>query len=407
MSASQHTIKKTLPFSLTNPEFLREPQYQLERMRAEGSIIPVKMPFVGRIWVTTTYAATEQVMKGKDTFFLEGRSVGKTKIAGLPWWIPKSLTVIAESMISKDEPDHKRLRKLVDLAFRRHSVLDMRSLIESRAEVLLDKIPTKEFDLNNNFARQLPLEIISDLLGVSEKYREIFAKEALNLTENRLIFIPSIILGMKRLLKTIRELIADARQAPSKGLLKEMLDARDEQEQLSEDELVSMVFLLLFAGMDTTRNLITGSVWALQNAPSQKAWLLENFSERRESAVEELTRHVSSVGGTKPRYVGYDIEIEGQALKKGEKIMALPIAANYDPLKFQSPEQLTLNRFPNPHLSFSAGIHFCLGLQLARVEVQAALEVLYRCYPNLTCAPPSYLRRPGMRAIKKCLVSIN
>ena len=154
MSASQHTIKKTLPFSLTNPEFLREPQYQLERMRAEGSIIPVKMPFVGRIWVTTTYAATEQVMKGKDTFFLEGHSVGKTKIAGLPWWIPKSLTVIAESMISKDEPDHKRLRKLVDLAFRRHSVLDMRSLIESRAEVLLDKIPTKEFDLNNNFARQ-------------------------------------------------------------------------------------------------------------------------------------------------------------------------------------------------------------------------------------------------------------
>ena len=402
-----HNIKNPLPFSLTNLEFLREPQHQLERMRAEGSIIPVKMPFVGRIWVTTTYAATEQVMKGKHTFFLEGRSVGKTKIAGLPWWIPKSLNAITENMLSKDEPDHRRLRKLVDLAFRRHSVLDMRSLVESRAEALLDKIPTKEFDLNNNFARKLPLEIISDLLGVSEKYREIFAKEALHLTENRLIFIPSIILGMKRLIKMIRELIADARQAPSKGLLKEMLDARDEQEKLSEDELVSMVFLLLFAGMDTTRNLIAGSVWALQNSPTQKDWLLKNFPERRESAVEELTRHVSSVGGTKPRYVGHDIEIEGQALKKGEKIMALPVAANYDPLKFKNPEHLTLNRFPNPHLSFSAGIHFCLGLQLARVEVQAALEVLYRRYPNLTCSPPSYLRRPGTRSIKKCLVLID
>ena len=407
LSVTMHNIKNPLPFSLTNLEFLREPQHQLERMRAEGSIIPVKMPFVGRIWVTTTYAATEQVMKGKDTFFLEGRSVGKTKIAGLPWWIPKSLNAITENMLSKDEPDHRRLRKLVDLAFRRHSVLDMRSLVESRAEALLDRIPTKEFDLNNNFARKLPLEIISDLLGVSEKYREIFAKEALHLTENRLIFIPSIVLGMKRLIKMIRELIADARQAPSKGLLKEMLDARDEQEKLSEDELVSMVFLLLFAGMDTTRNLIAGSVWALQNSPTQKDWLLKNFPERRESAVEELTRHVSSVGGTKPRYVGHDIEIEGQALKKGEKIMALPVAANYDPLKFKNPEHLTLNRFPNPHLSFSAGIHFCLGLQLARVEVQAALEVLYRRYPNLTCSPPSYLRRPGIRSIKKCLVLID
>ena len=87
--------------------------------------------------------------------------------------------------------------------------------------------------------------------------------------------------------------------------------------------------------------------------------------------------------------------------------MALPVAANYDPLKFKNPEHLTLNRFPNPHLSFSAGIHFCLGLQLARVEVQAALEVLYRRYPNLTCSPPSYLRRPGIRSIKKCLVLID
>ena len=214
-------------------------------------------------------------------------------------------------------------------------------------------------------------------------------------------------MAVKRLISLVRQLISDARQNPQPGLLSEMLASRDGGDQLSEDELIAMVFLLLFAGIETTTNLIAGSVWALHQAPEQKAWLLADIENRREAAVEELSRHVSSVTGSKPRYVGHDMQLHGQKLRRGERIMALPVAANYDPSRFDNPAVLKLDRFPNAHLSYAAGIHFCLGLQLARIEVQAALEVIYQEFPNLTCSAPKYLQRPGSRTVKEMWIKTN
>ena len=113
------SLRSPLPFSLASPNFLENPAPMLEKMRVAGAIIPLKIPMIGRIWVTTTYAATEDVMKGRTSFFLEGHSVGKSKSAQMPWWIPEGTRLIASNMLNKDEPDHMRLRKLVDQAFRR------------------------------------------------------------------------------------------------------------------------------------------------------------------------------------------------------------------------------------------------------------------------------------------------
>ncbi|MCP4319425.1 MAG: cytochrome P450, partial [Hyphomicrobiales bacterium] len=177
-----------------------------------------------------------------------------------------------------------------------------------------------------------------------------------------------------------------------------------------EDELVSMVFLLLVAGFETTTHLIADSVITLERNPEQKAVLLADPEKRMERAVEELARYNSPVQSTKPRYVSKDMVFFGQPLKRGDIIMAMIASANSDPGEFSDADQLQLDRFPNPHLVFSSGIHFCLGLQLARVETQSALARLYGRFPDLQIAAPEdlpWIERLGIRGVSALPVRLN
>ena len=165
-----------------------------------------------------------------------------------------------------------------------------------------------------------------------------------------------------------------------------------------------MVFLLLFAGHETTTHLISGSVHELLKNPGLRDWLEEDWS-RADIAVEEFLRFVSPVQFTKPRFVRRDIEFGGVRLKKGEKIMVMLAAANMDPQANAHPEKLDLHRKPNRHVAFGTGIHFCLGHQLARIEGRCALKSLFRRWPKLTLAvEPSQIKwrkRAGLRAIER------
>lgn len=163
-----------------------------------------------------------------------------------------------------------------------------------------------------------------------------------------------------------------------------------------------MVFLLLFAGTETTTHLISGSVFELLKKPELRRWLKEDWS-RADLAVEEFLRFVSPVQFSKPRFVQHDITLEGVSLKKGEKVMAMIAAANMDPAAVECPEKLDLARKPNRHIAFGTGLHFCLGHQLARIEGKRALRALFDRWPQLSLAvDPSAIRwrkRPGLRAI--------
>jgi cytochrome P450 len=161
-----------------------------------------------------------------------------------------------------------------------------------------------------------------------------------------------------------REQIEECRRHPLDGLITELVHAEEDGDKLKENELVSMVFLLLLAGFETTTHLIGDSVWALETNPAQKAYLFADPEDRMERAVEGLARYTSPVQSTKPRYVARDTEFFGQQLKRGELIIGLIAAANADPAEFDEPEMLKLGRFPNPHLVFNSGIHFCLGCSL-------------------------------------------
>lgn len=174
--------------------------------------------------------------------------------------------------------------------------------------------------------------------------------------------------------------------------------------RISAGEMVSMVFLLLGAGSETTTHLISGSILELVSNPALRDWLEQDWS-RTGIAVEELLRFVSPVQFSKPRLVRHETELAGVRLKKGDRVMVMVAAANMDAGANEHPERLDLARKPNRHLSFGTGIHFCLGHQLAQIEAICALQALFQRWPQLRLAvEPSAIRwrnRPGLRSIEK------
>jgi cytochrome P450 len=199
------------------------------------------------------------------------------------------------------------------------------------------------------------------------------------------------------------------RENGGEGLVAELVRVEKEGGQISRDEMLAMVFLLLFAGHETTTHLIGGSVHELLKNPGLRDWLEEDWS-RANLAVEEFLRFISPVQFTKPRFVRKNTELGGVQLRKGEKIMPMLAAANLDPQANPHAEQLDLARKPNRHVAFGTGIHFCLGHQLARLEGACALKALFRRWPKLALAvDESEIRwrsRPGFKAIEHLPVAI-
>src|SRR6266568_4968674 len=318
----------TVRVDFTSQAFFRDPAAGIERLRASGPVVATRFPIVGKVWITTTYELTARVLKDSETFTLRKEGGG---LAGLRWWMPAFVSALANNMLTMDEPDHTRLRSIVDEAFRRRAVLDMEPHIRAIADHLAGEL----------FALGSPAELV---------------------------------------------------RVGSEG------------GRITPDEMVSMVFLLLGAGSETTTHLISGSGFELLKNPDKRDWLAADWS-RAGLAVEEFLRFVSPVQFSKPRYVRRDVELGGVRLKKNDRIMVMIAAANLDPAAHPHPDRLDLERRPNRHISFGTGIHFCLGHQLARIEAICALQALFTRWPKLRLAvEPSEIhwrRRPGIRMIEK------
>ena len=385
-------------------EFFRDPAAVVARLRASAPVVAAKFPIVGKVWVTTTYEATARVLKDTATFSLR-KDDGA--VAGLRWWMPSLIATLASNMLTTDEPDHTRLRGIVDEAFRRRAVLEMEPRIRAiaddlAAELFAEGSPT---DLVARYAQTLPLSVICELLGLPRADRPQFiawAKAGAQFTG---------VIGFLRMMGTVRKMrrymaerLQAARKEGGEGLIAELVRVEMEGGRIGGDEMVSMLFLLLAAGSDTTTHLISGSVYELLKAPERRDWLAQDW-RRAGLAIEEFLRFVSPVQFSKPRYVRQALELDGVGLKKGDRIMAMIVAANLDPAANDNPDRLDLERKPNRHLSFGTGIHFCLGHQLARIEAACALQALFTRWPNLrlAVAPDEihWLRRPGLRSIEK------
>ena len=386
----------------TSDAFFRDPPKGIAALRASGPVVATRFPLIGDVWITTTHDATAEVLKDGATFTLRKED---GEVAGLRWWMPKLVTTIANNMLTMDEPDHTRLRSIVDEAFRRRAIVAMEPRIRAIADGLADELfaDGSPADLVQRYARILPLSVICELLGLPpvDRPRFIAWANAMSSLTNVVSFF-RLLFAFRKMRSYLEEQLRLARAQGGEGLIAELVQVEREGGQITPDEMVSMVFLLLAAGSETTTHLISGAVYELLKNPALRDWLEQDRS-RIALAVEEFLRFVSPVQFSKPRYVRRDIELAGVPLKRGDRVMVMLAAANVDPAVHEQPERLDLTRKPNRHVSFGTGIHFCLGHQLARIEAACALEALFVRWPKLGLAVDAsrihWRKRPGIRAI--------
>lgn len=396
-------IRQMTTVDLSGEAFKRAPFPTLTRLVDEGPFHETKIPLLGKVTFVTHHGVITEFLKDQENFAVNAQNAGKKGVFGM-FWLPKSVQIIAQNMLSLDEPDHRRLRKLVDLPFRAGAIDKLGPAIERIANTLIDEMEaTGERDLLHGFCRPLPLAVICEMLGLPENDRPEFMGWMEGLQNSGTVrtlfsFMPMI----KKIGTYLKAEFERRRHDPQPGLITELVQAEADGEKLSEDELLAMVFLLFFAGHETTTHLFSNSVLALAAHPETHASLTQDWT-RAPAAVEELHRFTSPVQMTKPRFVRRDMELHGQSFKRGDKLMALLAAGNLDPSVFGNPTTLDITREKNRHLGFGGGLHLCLGLHLARAELQIGLQTLYTRWPSLapTRAPSAlgWTKRIGTRGV--------
>jgi cytochrome P450 len=294
----------------------------------------------------------------------------------------------SENLLAKDGEDHRRLRRLVTKAFTPRIVEQLRPRIQQIADDLIELVEERgSMELVDDFAFPLPITVIAELLGIPVEDRERFRVWSSNAVMPALTPEDREIARRRgdEFIEYLDDLFAQRRAEPSDDLVSALVQAEDGGDTLSENELYSMVVLLIVAGHETTVSLIANAVHTLLTHPEQLAALRADPSLMA-SAVEELVRFDSPVERTITRWVAVDSELGDQTLRRGELVIAVVGSANRDGAQFTGADALDLARADNKHVGFGRGPHYCLGAPLARLETEIALETLLRRLPNLRLA---------------------
>jgi cytochrome P450 len=370
---------------LDSPRFKANPYPIYARLRAESPVYRTKVAFwLPAIWVITRYADVVSVLK--DQRF------SKDYVQKYPW-LPRFIRAMYRNLITVDPPDHTRLRALVQKAFTPRMIEDLRGRIQRLCDELLDRAGGSDtIELMQAYALPVPLTIIADLLGVPVQDRPRFepwtkkvaaAGSSASLGDF-LRALPAIVsLG-----RYVRRLIALRRAAPQEDLITALVRAEESGNRLTQDEIVSMVLLLLIAGYETTVHLIATGALTLMQHPEQGR-RLQASPALAASAVEEILRYTSPVEFATPRLTLEEITIGSVTIPRGELVVASLGSANHDESQFPDPETFDIAREPNKQVSFGMGSHFCLGAALARLETEIALTTLFRRLPSLHLAVPA------------------
>ncbi|WUJ72133.1 cytochrome P450 [Kribbella soli] len=314
-------------------------------------------------------------------------------------------------MLGANPPDHTRLRKLVTAAFTRRRIDALEPRIREIATGLLDEMAVAgdRVDLVNAYSYPLPITVICELIGIPPVRREDFRQWSSVFVNASMHTADEYVEATTLMLDFVHELIVQKQQAPTDDLLSGLIAARDGGDRLSEDELTSMIFLLLAAGHETTVSLITNGVHALLRHPDQLE-LLKAEPDRLPAAVEELLRYDGPLQAAIPYIAQAPIDIAGSRIEAGEVIVFALLPANRDPRKVERPDELDITRPDSAHLAFGHGIHHCLGAPLARLEGRIALGMLFERFPDLRLAEPERdpVRTPGllMNAIRELPVQL-
>ncbi|MEQ0565977.1 cytochrome P450 [Amycolatopsis sp. NEAU-NG30] len=285
-------------------------------------------------------------------------------------------------MLNSDPPDHTRLRKLVNKAFTARTVARLRPRVEEITAELLDALAGQErADLVAAFAAPLPITVICELLGVREEDRTKFSGWSRTLL-NTAMQPEEVQAAAQNMFAYLTDLIAQKRAEPAADLLSDLVHASDDGDSLSGPELVSMAFLLLVAGHETTVNLIANGVLALLREPEQLARLRAD-PELLPAAVEEFLRFDGPIHLATLRFTAEPVEAGGVTIPEGEFVLISLLGANRDPERYPDPAKLDITRAAGGHVAFGHGIHYCVGAPLARLEAEIAIGGLLERFPDL------------------------
>ena len=372
----------------------RDPYPEYARLRRSGPVHRVAGTDGQPAWLVTRYHDVRQAL-GDPLLSLDRRNSLPGNYHGMS--LPPQLDA---NLLNMDPPDHTRVRRLVSQAFTPRRIEQLREPVRRTAESLLDAIAEDgRADLVAAYAAPLPITVICDLLGVDPGDRLDFRAwtDALIAPDPTRPELARTAIG--ELLGYLTRLIARKRECPADDLLSGMIAARDDQDRLSEDELLSLAFLVLFAGYENTVQLLGNAVLALLLHPDQLAALRADPG-RAPAAVEELTRYDGPAPLAIRRFPVRDVVIGGVTVPAGETVLLSLAAADRDPDRFADPDRLDLDRDATGHLGLGQGIHYCLGAPLARLETEVALTTLLARFPALALdvAPEQLRWRPSMRA---------
>jgi cytochrome P450 len=394
-------------------EIHQDPYPTYARLHQEGPLHYLDVGSKWAVWSLVSHAECSSI--AKDPRLSAKRA--KQMLLSLPISRQPEFSELARMLslwlIFMDPPEHTRLRKLLNKGFSTASIEGLRPQVEAIVDQMLKPLQQgSEVDLLREFANPMPVRIILEMLGIPQELRDTFvdwsrAIAVFRGNPNRTVDEARAAQdALLELTEFFRKVVAERRRRKGSDLISLLIDIEEEGEVLTEEELYAQCIALLFAGHETTRNLIGNGMYTLLRNPQQTAELREQ-PEMIRSAVEELLRYESPVQFT-ARVLKDDMEICGQQIRKGWTVLCMLGAANRDPKQFKEPDQLDLKRLNNQHLAFSAGLHFCIGAQLARLEGQVALLNLVQRFPQMKLAGPrpEWASTFGFRGLKSLPVII-
>lgn len=392
-------------------EILQDPYPTYTRLLEEG---PLHYVDVGSKWaVWSVFSHAECSAMAKDPRCSAKRA--QQQLLALPLSRQAEFSELARMLglwlIFMDPPEHTRLRKLLNKGFSPAAIEALRPQVEAIVDGMLKPLQAgSEVELMREFANPMPVRIICEMLGIPQELNDTFVdwSRAIALfrgSPDRTVEQAKAAQdALIDLTEFFRKTVAERKRNKGNDLISLLIDIEEEGEVLTEEELYAQCIALLFAGHETTRNLIGNGMYTLLRHPEETAELREN-PEMIRTAIEELLRFESPVQFT-ARVLKEDIEICGQRIPKKWTILCMLGAANRDPKRFKEPNKLDLKRLNNQHLAFSAGPHACIGGQLARLEGQIAIRNLVQRFPNmkLTGPRPEWASTFGFRGLKSLSV---
>jgi cytochrome P450 len=405
-------------FDLRDPHTRANAYAIYARLRAEEPVAPAILTqsdkdrdtdfsgTLGRgVFVATSYDSAREALTDERFALNFFTLMTPEQRAELPP-VPDEFRPLLRNLLSLDPPDHTRLRRLVQPSWTPRVLESLRSRIQAIADELIDSAervaaergetaPNRTIKLVDAFAYPLPMTVICELLGVPKEDRprvRAWSEALINgqgITEETRADLAAFS-------DYLRALFEEKRRHPAEDMTTWLVQAEEEGNKLDEEELLSMVFILVVAGHVTTVNLIGSSVLALLNHPEQLARLKTNPA-LVPNAVEEVLRYWGPVEMASPRFAREDLSLEGTAIERSRAVFPVLAAANRDPARFPDPDRFDIERRDaSRHVAFGKGVHLCLGAPLARIEGQVAVETIFRRLPELRLAEP--LTEPPLHA---------